>query len=40
LSVFLGFISVTEGFQDPLIPLAEKDGVTTETENRCYLVGE
>ncbi|KAJ5641471.1 hypothetical protein N7490_005471 [Penicillium lividum] len=39
LSVFLGFISVTEGFQDPLIPLVEKEGVITATENRCYLVG-
>ncbi|GIC88976.1 uncharacterized protein Aud_005378 [Aspergillus udagawae] len=39
LSVFLGFISVTEGYQDPLIPLAERDGVITATQNRCYLVG-
>jgi len=39
LPVFFGFISVTEGSQDPLIPLAEKDGVITATENRCYLVG-
>ncbi|KAF7177488.1 hypothetical protein CNMCM7691_005741 [Aspergillus felis] len=39
LSAFLGFISVTEGYQDPLIPLAERDGVITVTENRCYLVG-
>jgi hypothetical protein len=39
LPVFLGFISVTEGYQDPLIPLAERDGVITATQNRCYLVG-
>lgn len=39
LSAFLGFISVTKGFQDPLIPLTEEDGLITATENRCYLVG-
>ncbi|KAJ5759976.1 hypothetical protein N7520_007132 [Penicillium odoratum] len=39
VSILLGFISVTEGFQDPLIHLAEKDGIITATENRCYLVG-
>lgn len=39
LSAWLGFISVTQGFQDPLVPLVEKDGLITATENRCYLVG-
>lgn len=37
--VLLGFITVTEGSQDPLIPLSEKEGVITATENRCYLFG-
>ncbi|RAK80775.1 uncharacterized protein BO72DRAFT_492762 [Aspergillus fijiensis CBS 313.89] len=39
LLVFLGFIPVTRGYQDPLISLTEKDGVITATQNRCYLVG-
>ncbi|BCS28171.1 uncharacterized protein APUU_61219S [Aspergillus puulaauensis] len=39
LSAFLGFISVTKGFQDPIITLTENEGLITATENRCYLVG-